>query len=141
MLGSGWQVGSNRVRSRLWRVHWSWVVIVWLPVQNILILASNTLSLSTMMSTTQSISGQKLMTSQAVLSGPGLLAGGSLNLPVVLSCQSAQLCIREILQGQVVDGKAGVWRGGHHGGGGEVCLKRVDGVVRVGGVGRWLDKI
>ena len=128
MLGSGWQLGSNGVRSRLWWVNWLWVGMVQLPVQNILTLASNILSLST----TQSISGQKLMTGQAVLSWPGLLSGGCLNLSVVLSCQTNQLCIREILQGQVVDGKAGVWGGGHHGGGGEVCLKRVDGVVRVG---------
>jgi len=134
MLGSGWEVGCNGagVRNRLWRVIWPWVYMVWLPVHNILSLASNTLSLSTMMLTTQSIPGQKLMTGYAVLSWPGLLAGGCLNLPVVLSCQSAQLCIRKILQGQVVDGQAGVWGGGHHGGGGDVCLKRVDGVVRVG---------
>ena len=90
------------------------------------------LSLYTTMSTTQLILGQELISGQAVLSWPGLLSGGCLNLFVVLSCQTNQLCIREILQGQVVDGKAGVWGGGHHGGGGEVCLKRVDGVVRVG---------
>ena len=108
MLGSGWEVG---------------------PCDSLVHII---LSLYTTMSTTQHILGQELITGQAVLSWPGLLAGWCLNLPVVLSCQSAQLCIREILQGQIVDGKAGVWGGGDHGGGGDVCLRQVDGVVRVG---------
>ena len=123
MLGSGWLVVSNGGSMK-----WPCVSMV----HNILTLASNTLSLSTMMSTTQPIPGQELMTGQAVLSWPGLLAGWCLNLPVALSCQSSQLCIREILQGQVVDGKAGVWGGGDHDGGGDVCLRQVDGVVRIG---------
>ena len=77
MLGSGWLVVSNGGRMK-----WPCVSMV----HNILTLASNTLSLSTMMSTTQPIPGKELMTCQAVLSWPGLLAGWCLNLPVVLSC-------------------------------------------------------
>ena len=77
MLGSGWLVVSNGVRMK-----WPCVSMV----HTILTLASNTLSLSTMMSTTQPIPGKELMTCQAVLSWPGLLAGWCLNLPVVLSC-------------------------------------------------------
>merc|ERR1719318_1275005 len=53
MLGSGWDVGSNGMRSRLRWAFWSWVYMVWLPVHKILSLASNTLSLSTMMPTIQ----------------------------------------------------------------------------------------
>ena len=123
MLGSSWEVGTYGVR-----IYWPFVTMV----HNILTLASNTLGLSAMMSTTQPIPGQKLMTGQAVLSWLDLLTGGCLNLSVVLSCQTNQLCIREILQGQVVDRKAGVWGGGDHGGGGDACLRQVDGVVRVG---------
>ena len=65
MLVSGWEVGSNGVR-----IYWPGVSML----HNILTLARNTPSLSTMMSTTQPIPGQKLMTGQAVLSWPGLLA-------------------------------------------------------------------
>ena len=52
----------------------------------------------------------------------GLLATSCCGLPAILGSKSAQLFIREALESIAVYGNAGVWQGGDHVRGEEVCL-------------------